>query len=177
MLMMLAVIYFTDSRGAWLGAFLAGIILLLFSNFKIKKNLFFIFLFIMTILMLRPGVLGQLTDRFLATQDDQSFRGGTYQYRWALWGIAFDEISKSPERFLFGYGPGTSASVPIVAQFSYSEREVLLWSWDNHYAAYLLEEGILGLFLFVLLYYLIITRFYKIWRPSIETTSSPSSTT
>ena len=164
MLLMLAVTYFTDSRGAWLGAVLSGLIIFVLSNLRVKRNLFFISLFMIFVLMLRPGVWGQITDRFIATKDDQSFRGGTYEYRWALWGVAYDEISKSPERFLFGYGPGTTASVPIEAYFAYSDRAVWLWSWDNHYAAYLLEGGMVGLLLFLFLYFLVLKRFYNIWR-------------
>ena len=70
--------------------------------------------------------------------------------RFELWKKAYSEVTKSTERLLFGYGNG--AHNIMVFQALYFHNIYLKFdSWDNHFAAVLLDTGYLGFLGFILL--------------------------
>jgi hypothetical protein len=161
---MLAGVYFSDSRGAWLGAILGGMVLFVFGRVDVRRSLAAVAVIGLMVVLIRPGVRAQILDRVQSTQQTTSFRGGTYQYRWELWNIAAEEIAKTPLRAALGYGPGSTEVLQIETWLPYSNRTVLLWSWDNHYAAHLLEYGYLGLVLLLSLHLMILYKLFTAWR-------------
>lgn len=151
--------YFSHSRGPWLGAAVALLVFFLFGSMRTRKMILVVLFLVFMILVVRPGVRQTIFGLSADTLDKDSFKGGTYQYRWELWGIAYNEVSKSPVRILFGYGPGSTASLGI-AQGERGKRDVY-WSWDNHYAWTLLETGFLGLISSILLYATVFVRLVR----------------
>ena len=113
------------------------------------------------VFIVRPGVWDTVHGRIEDTKNVNSFKGQTYQYRWELWGIAWKKISGSTVRTMFGFGPGATEHMTIETVLSYTGETNKLWSWDNHYAATLVEGGITGLALLFLLYG---TTIYGQWR-------------
>lgn len=144
--------YLSFSRGPWIAAMFGGIIMFAFAGKAVRRQTLIVIALITMALILRPGVWDTLTTRAQETADVNSFKGQTYQYRWELWGIAWGKISHSSTRLLFGFGQGATEVMTFDAVMSYTGETTKLWSWDNHYAATLMENGIVGLAAFIGLY-------------------------
>jgi O-antigen ligase len=145
--------YFAFSRGPWMGLGLACAILALFGSFHVKKRLATIGVLAALVLVARPGVFDTLSGFAHDTADSDSFKGGTFQYRLELWRVAAGEVSKSPWRLLFGYGPGAGSEMEIQHELSYRGKTQKIESWDNHFAYTLFQSGFVGLAATLLLYF------------------------
>lgn len=156
--------YFSFSRGPWIASLIAGGVMLILGSGNIKKKLIFVMVLISLILIMKPGVFDTIRNLFEETLNPSSFKGETYQYRWELWSIAYEEVSKSIGRFLFGYGPGMSEVFHFDRILSYSGDRYEVWSWDNQYAVYFLEGGLIGLALSITLYLSVLGSLFIRWR-------------
>lgn len=166
--LLLLACYLSFSRGPWIAAVFGGVCMFFLAGPQIRRQSILVIVLISIALAARPGVLDTLTTRAQETADANSFKGQTYQYRWELWGIAWDKVSRSPERMFFGFGQGTTDVMSFDANLSYNGETTKLWSWDNHYAALLMEGGLVGLGSFVMLngffFLMVLTRWQKV-RP------------
>ena len=162
-IILLSACYFSNSRGPWVAAILAGLLMFIIGTSRLKYKLIFIILLIFIALAFNPGVRETLIGKATATFADDSFKGSTYQYRWELWRVAYEQVSASFFKTLFGFGPGAHETMDIHGTLSFSDREHTFWSWDNHYACIILETGFLGIVFIALLYYAIMRRLFKIW--------------
>ncbi len=154
--------YFASSRGPWIGVLIGGVLMFSLGTKQIKKKLLVVIILVCSIFIIKPGVKESILGKVNATLDTNSFKAGTYKYRWELWRVAYVEIKKSPIRFLFGYGPGSSEALHWEGELSYEDRFYNFESWDNHFAADLLETGFIGLFSLILLYISILKKLYAI---------------
>jgi len=157
-----AACYFSVSRGPWLGALVGVLILTAMGSLKLKKIMLVIFLAVLAVFIIRPGVWGTIRDLAEDTTNASTAKGSTFHYRMELWKVAFREVSKSPVRFLWGYGPGSTGSLSLERDVDEGTKEY--WSWDNHYAWQLLETGFLGLGAALLLYTRFMVGMVRIWR-------------
>ena len=107
-----------------------------------------------------------LQDTVGHTLDVSSFRGGTYLYRWELWKIAWHQVGQSLTRLFFGYGPASPAGMSIEWHVAWLGRDISIWTWDNHYAAYLVQLGVVGLSAILMLYFAVLRKLYRAWRKS-----------
>jgi len=149
-------LYFSGSRGPWLGFCVALILLIVFKFPRIKQKTLFIVYLVILILMMRPGIYETISGLWTATFDVERIEGSSFYYRFELLKVAFREVIKFPERLAFGYGDGSAQVMDLRGMLSYgSGREVNFWSWDNHFAVMLLHEGLIGLILHLILYFLI----------------------
>jgi hypothetical protein len=164
--MLTSSVYFSNSRGPWLGTILAGLILFVLGSGNLRKKLMVVFILVICVLIAKPGVRQTLSGRTDATLNPESFKGGTYNYRWELWRKAYSEVSKSPIRMVFGYGPGTSETIDWGGPETVTDDWLKFWSWDNHYASEFLETGFLGIIILFTLYLSILGRLYLTWRKS-----------
>lgn len=157
-----AVCYFTNSRGPWLGAGISLIVLGCLGSKKVRKLLLAALAISVCVLILRPGVRSTISDLMLSTPDPETYRGSSYAYRKELWGVAYGEITKSPIRTLFGYGGLSTEFMNLFDKFQYGGNifRTGFSSWDNQYAANLIEFGFLG-FTIEALVYLSLLR--KLW--------------
>lgn len=150
---MLSACYFARSRGPWLAAGLASGGLFFFSSGAARRRLAGITVLAAVLVMLRPGVLATVTGLAEQTLDTESFKGGTYQYRWELWRVAFNAITQSPWRTLFGFGPGSGSTQSLDWSLSFRDgKDFVVESWDNDFAYILYQYGFIGLVATVALY-------------------------
>ena len=154
--------YLSFSRGPWVAAMFGGVLMFLFGGKMVRRQTMVVTFLFSIALLLRPGVWETISVSASETTDTDSFKGGTYQYRWELWAIAWDKISRSGIRLLFGFGPGTTEIMIFDAVLTYSGETTELWSWDNHYAATLIESGCAGLAAFAGLYGLFFLKIFRI---------------
>jgi hypothetical protein len=156
LLLLIAACYFSQSRGPWFGMVLAGSCMLLIGSRFSRRKLIIVACLAIILIYIRPGVYDTIMFSYDTTFDEESLKGKSYEYRWKLWGIAWSEINKSFSRTLFGYG-GLSHEIMDLSR--YFEREAggtteLLGhtSFDNHLAANMLEFGVIGVAVEILLY-------------------------
>ena len=99
------------------------------------------------VIAVRPGVRATVVDLVGSTFEKDSYRGESARYRKELWRVAFTLVNSSPERALFGYGGTTTETMDISDKMPFGASTYLLGysSWDNNYAADLVEYGYLGL--------------------------------
>jgi O-antigen ligase len=159
--------FLADSRGGWMGMAIGGVISLLLGTEQTRKRCLWVVLFALATLVIKPGVRDTIVDRYTETFDKSSYKGTSYSYRWKLWPIAWTEISKSPERLLFGYGGQSTQGMDLSKYFEHEQGgtavKIGFTSWDNHYAADLIEYGVVGLALEIILYALILRHLFKRW--------------
>jgi O-antigen ligase len=165
-ILMVAACYFSQSRGPWLGAVMACGVLAYLGSARARKVLVRIAVLTLLVLIARPGVYTTLFNSAKVTTESKTFKGGTFQYRLELWRVAWDEVTKSPERFLFGYGPGCGLESTVQWNLSYRGKEMEIWSWDNQYAYDLYQSGFAGLLTRLALYFAMARGIFKLYRRS-----------
>jgi hypothetical protein len=143
-----AVCYFSDSRGAWLGILISALSIGICGGRSSRKALMTLGAIAFVLLILRPGVQQAIMNRYYSTISEDAIQGHSYRYRWLLWNVAWSEISQSPIRLLFGYG-GLSTEVMDLSHYfeagsGGSTAKLGYTSWDNQFAATMVEFGILG---------------------------------
>ena len=168
LLLVIASCYFSTSRGPWLGAIVAAVLLALLGSAKPRKILLVAAALAVLVMIIRPGVKDTISSLYRGTFDEDSVKGSSYRYRWILWHVAYAEITKSPVRVLFGYG-GLSTEGMVLTQYFPQEgassiRRLGYTSWDNHYASDLIEFGFVGLGARILLYLSILAAALVVWR-------------
>lgn len=143
--------FLADSRGGWLGMAMAGTLCLLLGDGPTRRRCLLLLGAALVMLVLRDGVRETIASRFRDTYQTGSYKGTSYQYRWRLWHVAAAEISRSPERLLFGYGGQSTESMDLSHYFRQMEGGMTaktgFTSWDNHYASDLIEFGLYGFIL------------------------------
>lgn len=163
--LVLAACYFGDSRGPWLAAVLAGGVLLVLGRAAIRRKLAVLLVLVPVLLVVKPGVVKYLADAAKVSIDSQSLKGGNFSYRLELWKVAWAQINRSPERFLFGYGPGFGLKSKVSWELSYREGEQEdIWSWDNHLAYDLYQSGMVGFLASLALYGSVLLAAYRFWQ-------------
>ncbi len=165
LLILYAGLYFSDSRGPWMG-FLIAVLVFFFLKYpfiKLKMTpIIFIALFI---IFARPGVYDSIDGLVSASFDSDSREGGSVAYRFDLYNKAIDEISKSYDRFLIGYGADAHHSMDLSGEISYGTRGIRsFWSWDSEFAIILLESGIIGFILYSALFFTIYRYFIRLLK-------------
>ncbi len=163
--LIVAACYFSNSRGPWLAAALAGATLMVFGRAATRRKLALLLLLAVVVLLARPGILRSWTNDLKATADSDSLKGGTFRYRLELWDIAWTQISTSPVRLLFGCGPGCGFGSTVSWKLSYrGGKEWEVWSWDNHLAYDLYQSGLVGLAASLTLYGAVLLGAWRFWR-------------
>lgn len=166
-LLLVASCYFSQSRGPWIGVGLAGAVLIVLGTRKVRRGLFLIVGLATILLVARPGVYTTLFNSAKVTAEADSFKGGTFLYRLELWKVAWSQVSKSPIRFLFGYGPGCGVDNEIDWHLSYRNNEEWgISSWDNHYAYDMFQSGVVGLLARLALYLAVARGIFRLYKQS-----------
>lgn len=163
-----AACYFSQSRGPWLAMAIGLAVVGWLGTHRQRRILVGFALCAALVLVLRPGVAETLSSRYQSTIDPDSFKAGTYKYRWELWRVAWTRISNSPWRLALGYGPSGSRRIDQEwdASFTAQARTVQIWSWDNEYALVLLNYGVVGLTATAWLYVVVMRQLVRRWRSS-----------
>jgi O-antigen ligase len=160
--------FLADSRGGWIGMAFAAVISFVLGTRQTRKRCVWVLALTLAVIAVRPGIRDTIVDRYWETTLPGSYKELSYAYRWTLWYVAYSEISKSPERFLFGYGGVSTESMDLSKYFAHEEggtaTKIGYTSWDNNYASDLIEFGVVGLGLEIIIFALIMIRLLSNWR-------------
>jgi len=161
-----AACYFSNSRGPWVGMALGGFVLALTGSRSTRKQLCVLGVIAAIVLLLMPGVQKSLLNRWEQSFSNDTHKGRSASYRLALWGVAWDQVKKSPGRFLFGYGGGSTETMQLGEHFEFGGGSSQLGhtSWDSEYAADFMKYGTFGLTIEAILFLGFLVWCYKAWR-------------
>lgn len=155
----LASCYFSGSRGPWFGAAIAGIVMVALGGRGIRKCMLTFLALSILVTIVRPGVRDTLVDLVGSTFDKDSYRGMSFYYREELWPVARSLAAVSVVRMAVGYGGLAVEVMDLSDRFQYGGSTKLIGfsSWDNNYAADLVEFGYGGLIIeWVFLTYILV---------------------
>jgi len=166
MLMLPAACYFANSRGAWAGMALAGMMMAITGSKELRRRLALLGVLGLAVLILRPGVLDTINSRWEHTKDTNTLKGKSASYRLELWRVAYNHLSKSPERFLLGYGGHSTQQMDLASEFQFGGNAGALGytSWDSEYAVTLMQFGFAGFLAEIFLYIFLAVKCYQAWR-------------
>jgi len=162
--------YFSGSRGPWLGLGIGLAAMAILGGKAARKKVAFIAILAAAVLVLRPGVRDTITTLASSTFEKTSSKGASYQVRWRLWNVAWSEVRRTPVRFLFGYGPVSTERMDFTGYWDGQEgagssmEKIGYTSWDNNYAANLIELGVVGFALQLILFAAIGSVLFRNWR-------------
>jgi len=163
---MMFCLFKTDSRGPWLALGLSFILLFLFHQ-PSRKYLISLFLIVSFVLIVRPGLWNYLEGKLNATLDPTTPTGSSYQYRYVLYKVVMEAVSKEYSRTIYGYGQDSFYYLELETEFK--GRSYTFLSCDSAWAAFLIEFGYFGLFIMFLLFGWIIyahfRNFFTVMRP------------
>jgi O-antigen ligase len=164
-LLCIAACYFAQSRGPWMGMLLAGVTFVILGSKEMRKWLLFVAVLAAIVWISNSGVRNTIRGRAGSTFVEESDAQVSYEWRWELWRKAWSEITKSPIRLALGYGPGASEALNWEGDVSFLDNYTDSFSsWDNNWAAYLLECGLLGFGVLLCFYAVLMCRMLKIWQ-------------
>jgi hypothetical protein len=156
-------IYKTGSRGAWIALALSFGLLFVFSQNHVRKYLLMVALLTVTVLVVRPGVWTSLSDLYTATGNPDSPQGSSYEWRYALYHLAYEKLSLDLPRAVWGYGPESFYYLRWSRVFG--GNVVVFESCDSSVAQLLIETGCIG-FLIVAIFLIkaVILAFRNYWK-------------
>ena len=121
--------------------------------------------------MADPGAretIVELADSLITTDTANNVKASSAQYRKTLWRVAWVEISKAPERLLFGYGRNSTNYKDYSEYFEHemggTSAKLGFTSWDSQYALNLIELGVLGFLASSILYLQLFVAGIKSWK-------------
>ena len=154
-----AALYFSVSRGPWLGCMLAIGFSTVVNPRRFMKKSVMLGILVIVAFSLRPGTLETITNLYHSTVDSSTLKGSSFRWRFSVVNVAVDQILNTGiEHFFFGYGAGSHLYAEPVYIVTSTGHDVALDSWDCEYAIILYESGILGMLCVVCLYTMILIR-------------------
>ena len=154
----LAALYFSGSRGPWLGFLFGWALMVVMVKGKAMKWVIVIGSLILLVFIIRPGVWGTISELAWSTLEPESVKGSSFEWRFVVIETAIKEIQNA-DLFngLFGFGGGSQ----ILNDFGKHEIYPGIWlpieSWDCEYAIILYERGMIGLALNIFLAVYVLT--------------------
>jgi len=144
-------LYKTMSRGPWLALILSAILLMLFAEPRIRKYLLVISLMTISVLIIRPGVWTTLVNTYAETNDPDSARGSSYQYRYDLMHEAEKALGNDVGRLAWGFGPGSFYYLHLQGVDPNTGHVEQFDSCDSAFVDIMVETGYIGLLLVIAL--------------------------
>ena len=145
MFLMFWAIYKTVSRGPWIATGLCCVLLLIFTNGRVRKYLSVMALVGVIVMVSRPGIWQTVADLYDSSTDSASPVGASYLYRDTLTLSVKQAVAADMTRTLLGYGLGTFRELGLDITFlGVTQR---WYTCDDNWAAFLYETGYVGLFI------------------------------
>ncbi len=148
-ILMFVNLYKTMSRGPWMAAVFAVVAVLTFGGTRMRRYVAVIAVLTVVTLVVRPGVFSSIQNLYGETLDPETAQGGSYQWRYALYDIAFRHLNNDLGRALWGYGPESFYYLGWKGEFQ--GAVVPFESCDSSVAALMIETGYVGLLIVALL--------------------------
>ncbi len=159
-------IYKTSSRGPWLALVFSLVSLLFFKRTQLRKYVLVILLMAVAVLIVRPGVWESISNLYTATENPDMPQGASYQWRYALYDIAYQHLGSDFSRALWGYGPESFYYLEWQGPFQGSI--VIFDSCDSSIAALMIETGYIGLLIVLSILCVAVVRAFKSLRSMPE---------
>jgi hypothetical protein len=144
--------------------------MMILGSAKVRNSIAIVAIFTAGLLVVDPGVKDTLWNMTSETMDPTSIKGDSYQTRWQLWHIAWAEDCDSAGTFLFGHGPLSTEHMDLNSKYYTGEGaksnilKIGHTSWDNHFAANLIELGVVGLGIQLALFFAVARGLFRKWR-------------
>ncbi len=141
-------IFKTGSRGPWIALILSLTILLFLGRGATRRQLAFIAMLSVSVLIARPGVWQTLVNLYEETNNPDTNQGASYEWRYALYRITERELSKDLGRAIWGFGPESFYYLGLEGEF-----QGAVWKFetcDSEVVELLMDTGCIG-FLIVFL--------------------------
>ena len=142
-------LYKTASRGPWIATIVSLGILLLARGSSVKRYVIIIALLSAAVLIVRPGVWTSIYNLYQETGDPESEQGQSYQWRYALFDLAKNELSQDTGRALWGFGPESFFYLGLEGEFQ--GMHVKYDSCDSAVVELMMDTGYVGFGLVALL--------------------------
>jgi len=142
-------LYKTGSRGPWLDAILACILLFFYGGGVVRKRILILAALSVSVMVLRPGIKDTIYGIYVNTLNNNTNTGASYEYRYALPKAAIHAISRNPGRAMWGYGLETFFDANV--QGIFLGQMYRFRSADNAWAELAVETGFVGLLILAIL--------------------------
>jgi len=160
--LLVATTYLTFSRSAWISLGICFSLGLIFLPKELKKYIYIMVLSLIILIYFREGMYNTIENLYESTFDVNTIKGSSYSYRSELWRVAISKIGESTTRLLFGFGDGSHEIIDLSGSLSYDPYRIVSFkSWDNEYACILLERGVIGFSLYLIMNLYIFIRMVK----------------
>jgi hypothetical protein len=146
-LLMVWSLYKTGSRGPWLAAAIALLILTAAADAKLRKRMFRFGAVASLLLILRPGIGETFLNMYSATFNPESRMGSSFQYRPVLLQTVMSTLNADPLRAIFGYGLGSFREKGLVLEMPGVETH-RWYTCDSTWILFWYETGYVGLTFF-----------------------------
>ncbi len=167
MFSVVAACYFGNSRGPWVGLALGLGVMLFMGGASVVRRLRWVIVLTLVVLVARPGIFETIANLWQHSFDETSLKGRSASYRLRLWQVAYNQLRKSPERLVLGYGGSATRSMDLGDEFERGSGgtagQLGHTSWDSQYASNFLQYGTLGLLLELILYFAILRLAFRAW--------------
>jgi len=167
-LLMFVNLFKTTSRGPWIAAIMSVTLSLLGGGRKMRRYLAVIGLLVTLTLVARPGVWETIRNLYGETLDSETAQGASYEWRYALYHVAFQHLNNDLGRAIWGYGPESFLYLGWKGEFQ--GAVVPFESCDSSVAELMIETGYLGFFIVVILFFAAVLfglkSYFKMPRPS-----------
>lgn len=163
---MLLCIYKTGSRGPWLALILALVVVAVTGGKELRKPVWIVVICTALVVVGRPGIRDTIGSLYGATTDQDSAQGESYRWRYVLYHIATQELSRSIGRGLWGYGPESFYYLGLTTEFSIEGEmhTVKVESCDSAVVELLMDTGYVGCCLVMALISTAIGMGYRVYR-------------
>lgn len=141
-MLMIFNLYKTTSRGPWMAAAISMTVVLLSGGKQMRRYVMIIGALTVLVLIARPGIWETISNLYTLTLSSDSIQGASYQWRYALYDLAFQHLNHDFWRALWGYGPESFYFLGWQAVFLGSI--VTFKSCDSSVAALMIETGYIG---------------------------------
>ncbi len=168
-LVCLAALYFSLSRGPWLAFGVGCLALFMVTRTRGLKWGAVFALVVCAVMLIRPGVWSTIADLGYATADAKSLKGSSFQWRFVVVDTALSAMNEAGiVNMLFGFGGGSQQ----MTKFGEYQVSPGIWlpvqSWDCEYAAVLYDKGWIGLGLVLLLSIVGFVRIANLLRKDVD---------
>ncbi|MBZ5641963.1 MAG: O-antigen ligase family protein [Acidobacteriia bacterium] len=143
-------LYKTTSRGPWMAAALSMTVVLLSGGRQMRRYVMGIAVLGVIVLLARPGIWLTISNLASLTMSSDSIQGASYQWRYALYDLAFSHLNHDFWRALWGYGP--ESFYFLGWQMIFLGSVVTFRSCDSSVAALMIETGYIGFLLAISVY-------------------------
>lgn len=152
-LVMMLCLFKTDSRGPWIAVLLSFALLILFGRGRMRTYVAAIVLSTVLIVAVRPGVRASVFNLYAATLDPDSPQGESYQWRYVIYHVAREELSKDTGRSLWGFGPESFFYLGLTtdAVVDGETHTVKVESCDSSFVELMMDTGYVGLLIVAVL--------------------------